>query len=190
MSREIDFSELNVDELLRNAARPSASSAPKKRHRKTPTTPPLNGAHSPSRSNIPTEQNLLSRRTLYAKTVDRILEIDMSEVRPPDNWEHFSAAERCALLPAMLCDEETREGHTPRMSDLRESGSIEQDADVIMLLHREDYYDPTKNPGAVEVNVAKQRNGPTGKVKLTFLRNILRFEDYISDASLDSFDTL
>ncbi len=85
---------------------------------------------------------------------------------------------------------ETREGHTPRMSDLRESGSIEQDADVIMLLHREDYYDPTKNPGVVEVNIAKQRNGPTGKVKLTFLREILRFEDYINDTSLDSFDTL
>ena len=39
-----------------------------------------------------------------------------------------------------------------------------------MLLHREDYYDPTKNPGVVEVDIAKQRNGPTGKVKLTFLR--------------------
>ncbi len=85
---------------------------------------------------------------------------------------------------------ETREGHTPRISDLRESGSIEQDADVIMLLHREDYYDPTKNPGVVEVDIAKQRNGPTGKIKLTFLRNILRFEDYINDASLDLFDTL
>ena len=85
---------------------------------------------------------------------------------------------------------ESREGHTPRMSDLRESGSIEQDADVILLLHREDYYDPTKNPGVVDVDVAKQRNGPTGKIRLTFLRNILRFEDHISDASLDSFDTL
>lgn len=81
---------------------------------------------------------------------------------------------------------ETREGHTPRMSDLRESGSIEQDADVIMLLHREDYYDPTKNPGVVEVNIAKQRNGPTGKIKLTFLREILRFEDYINDSAFDT----
>ncbi len=82
---------------------------------------------------------------------------------------------------------ESREGHTPRMSDLRESGSIEQDADVIILLHREDYYDPTKNPNVVEVNIAKQRNGPTGKIKLTFLREILRFEDYINDTSLDTF---
>ncbi|MBT7590416.1 MAG: replicative DNA helicase, partial [Candidatus Scalindua sp.] len=79
---------------------------------------------------------------------------------------------------------------TPRMSDLRESGSIEQDADVIMLLHRADYYDPTKNPGEVDVDVAKQRNGPTGKIKLTFRNQFLRFENYINDASLDSFDTL
>ena len=80
---------------------------------------------------------------------------------------------------------ETREGHTPRMSDLRESGSIEQDADVIILLHREDYYDPTKRPGEVDLNIAKQRNGPTGKITLTFLRNILRFEDYHPNFSSD-----
>jgi len=80
---------------------------------------------------------------------------------------------------------ETREGHTPRMSDLRESGSIEQDADVIILLHREDYYDPTKRPGEVDLNIAKQRNGPTGKVKLTFRREILRFENYQHNTSPD-----
>ena len=80
---------------------------------------------------------------------------------------------------------ETREGHTPRMSDLRESGSIEQDADVIILLHREDYYDPTKRPGEVDLNIAKQRNGPTGKVKLTFRREILRFENYQHNTSSD-----
>jgi replicative DNA helicase len=71
------------------------------------------------------------------------------------------------------------------MSDLRESGSIEQDADVIILLHREDYYDPTKRPGEVDLNIAKQRNGPTGKITLTFLRNILRFEDYHPNFSSD-----
>ena len=68
---------------------------------------------------------------------------------------------------------EGRDGHRPRMSDLRESGSIEQDADVIMLLHREDYYrmsDPDFQPDNVaEIIIAKQRNGPTGTVKLTFL---------------------
>jgi replicative DNA helicase len=80
---------------------------------------------------------------------------------------------------------ETREGHTPRMSDLRESGSIEQDADVIILLHREDYYDPAKRPGEVDLNIAKQRNGPTGKVTLTFRKEILRFENYQHNTSSD-----
>jgi replicative DNA helicase len=76
---------------------------------------------------------------------------------------------------------ETRDGHRPRMSDLRESGSIEQDADVIMLLHREDYYrmsEPDFVPDNIaEVIIAKQRNGPTGTTKLTFLNKTTRFEN-------------
>ncbi|MDE1888651.1 MAG: replicative DNA helicase [Planctomycetota bacterium] len=75
---------------------------------------------------------------------------------------------------------ESREGHKPRMSDLRESGSIEQDADVIILLHREDYYDPDKKDGTAELIIAKQRNGPVGVVKLTFRSNIMRFESLAS----------
>jgi len=80
---------------------------------------------------------------------------------------------------------ETREGHKPRMSDLRESGSIEQDADVIILIHREDYYDPQKKPNEVELNIAKQRNGPIGNVKLTFKKEILRFENWQDDDSIN-----
>lgn len=76
---------------------------------------------------------------------------------------------------------EGRDGHRPRMSDLRESGSIEQDADVIMLLHREDYYrmsEPDFVPDHIaEVIIAKQRNGPTGTVKLTFNNKCTRFEN-------------
>jgi replicative DNA helicase len=76
---------------------------------------------------------------------------------------------------------EGRDGHRPRMSDLRESGSIEQDADVIALLHREDYYrmsEPDFQPDNIaEVIIAKQRNGPTGTVKLTFLNKTTRFEN-------------
>lgn len=76
---------------------------------------------------------------------------------------------------------EGREGHKPRMSDLRESGSIEQDADVVMLLHREDYYhrgeDDYEQDNTAELIIAKQRNGPTGTVKLTFREKITRFEN-------------
>jgi replicative DNA helicase len=76
---------------------------------------------------------------------------------------------------------EGREGHRPRMSDLRESGSIEQDADVVMLLHREDYYhrgeEGYQEDNTAEVIVAKQRNGPTGAVQLTFLEKFTRFEN-------------
>ncbi len=82
---------------------------------------------------------------------------------------------------------EQREGHRPRMSDLRESGSIEQDADVIMMLHREAYYHRDEewredNPDKVnlsELIIAKQRNGPTGTVKLTWDSRSTRFCDYV-----------
>jgi len=76
---------------------------------------------------------------------------------------------------------EGREGHRPRMSDLRESGSIEQDADVIMLIHREDYYHRGETEyetnGTAELIIAKQRNGPTGTVNLAFREQCTRFEN-------------
>ncbi len=76
---------------------------------------------------------------------------------------------------------EQREGHRPRMSDLRESGSIEQDADVVMMLHREDYYhkgdEEYVDTNQAEVILAKQRNGPTGTVKLAFHGPTTRFNN-------------
>ncbi len=72
---------------------------------------------------------------------------------------------------------ENREDRRPRMADLRESGAIEQDADLVLLLHRPEYYDPNDQPGIAEVIVAKNRSGATGTAKMTFLKNITRFEN-------------
>ncbi|MBI2191512.1 MAG: replicative DNA helicase [Planctomycetes bacterium] len=71
---------------------------------------------------------------------------------------------------------ENREGNRPRMADLRESGSLEQDADVILLLYREGYYRQEEDRTA-EVIIAKQRNGPTGTVRLIFNQEYLRFDN-------------
>jgi replicative DNA helicase len=73
---------------------------------------------------------------------------------------------------------ESRTDHRPQLSDLRESGAIEQDADVVVLLLREEYYNPTpENQGIAEVNIAKQRNGPVGSLKLAFIKEYTRFEN-------------
>jgi replicative DNA helicase len=86
---------------------------------------------------------------------------------------------------------ESREGNRPRMSDLRESGSIEQDADVVMLLHREEYYhiqdedwkiDNPDKVGLAELIIAKQRNGPTGVVKLAWDSRATRFRSFDAHA--------
>ncbi|HEX8090589.1 MAG TPA: replicative DNA helicase, partial [Blastocatellia bacterium] len=73
---------------------------------------------------------------------------------------------------------ETRSEHKPQLSDLRESGAIEQDADVVCFIFREEVYNQTdENRGRAELIVAKQRNGPTGSVELAFLKEFTRFEN-------------
>ena len=72
---------------------------------------------------------------------------------------------------------ESRSDHRPQLSDLRESGALEQDADVVLLIYREDAYNrETENQNVAEIIIAKQRNGPTDTVRLAFIGKYTRFE--------------
>lgn len=74
---------------------------------------------------------------------------------------------------------ELRSNHEPILSDLRESGNIEEDADMVELIYRAEYYKETdENRGIMDIILAKNRNGPTGKVKLSFLKEFMRIENY------------
>jgi len=87
---------------------------------------------------------------------------------------------------------ETRTGNKrPTLADLRESGAIEQDADVIIFLYRDEVYnkDSDKNKGLAEIIVAKQRNGPTGDIPLSFLSYCTSFENYSDREIYDTQET-
>ena len=77
---------------------------------------------------------------------------------------------------------EQRPDHRPMLSDLRESGAIEQDADVVMFIYRDDYYHPdTEKKNISEINIAKQRNGPVGVVSLAWLPEYTKFANLERD---------
>jgi len=79
---------------------------------------------------------------------------------------------------------EDRQDHKPRLSDLRESGSIEQDADTCMMLHRPGKFDGAQADNILEIIIAKQRNGPTGEITLTWMKEYNRYENYIADVGM------
>jgi len=96
----------------------------------------------------------------------------------------FKAMARELSIPVVTISQlsravEQREDHRPRMSDLRESGAIEQDADMILLIYRDEYYHPEReeSKGKAEIIVAKNRNGPVGSVDLAFIGEYMRFEN-------------
>jgi replicative DNA helicase len=110
-------------------------------------------------------------RTLELASISRSLKGLAKELRVP-----------IVVLSQLSRASETRADHRPQLSDLRESGALEQDADVVIFIYREDQYadknaPPTESTGTAELIIAKQRNGPTGVVKLAFIREFTRFEN-------------
>jgi replicative DNA helicase len=110
-------------------------------------------------------------RTLELGSISRSLKALAKELRVP-----------VVVLSQLSRAPESRADHRPQLSDLRESGALEQDADVVMFIYREDMYADKSQPsaegdGVAELIIGKQRNGPVGVVKLAFIREYTRFEN-------------
>lgn len=143
-------------------------------------------------------RRLKSQRDIRCIIVDYLQLMSLGPVRVESRQQEITAISRyikalarelnipIVVLSQLNRSPESRDGHRPRMSDLRESGSIEQDADVVMLLHREDYYHRGEHDyrpdNTAEIIIAKQRNGPTGKVDLIFREKFTRFENAATGA--------
>jgi replicative DNA helicase len=122
---------------------------------------------------VPGGKARYENRTQEVSAISRGLKLLAKEMRVP-----VLALSQLSRAP------ESRGGdHRPQLADLRESGSIEQDADVVAFIFREEVYDPKpENEGFAELIIAKQRNGPTGKVDLAFIKRSTRFESRAGEA--------
>ncbi len=90
------------------------------------------------------------------------------------------------ICPSQLSRKvEERAGHRPMLSDLRESGSIEQDADCVMFIYRRDYYNATDHPGMAEIIIAKNRHGTTGNIKLAWRKEFANFSNYAYESGAE-----
>lgn len=137
-------------------------------------------------------------RRLKLRNNIRLVVIDYLQLIEPDNrrenrQEQVAAISRrlkglarelripVLALAQLNRNPEDRQGGKPRLSDLRESGSIEMDADTVFLLHRPEMYEPGQHEGTTEVIIAKQRNGPIGEVTLTYIKQSMRFENFTTE---------
>jgi replicative DNA helicase len=121
-----------------------------------------------------TGRGRFENRTLELASISRSLKGLAKELNVP-----------VVVLSQLSRAPESRSDHRPQLSDLRESGALEQDADVVILIYRDDVYNRDPNSadaGTAELIVAKQRNGPTGTVRLAFLREQTRFASLAAGA--------
>lgn len=153
---------------------------------------PLNFDVSPARTTL---QIMAGARRMKARGDLGLVIVDYLQLITPSGNQRESRTEAVARIsrelkriarelkvPVIALSQlnrasENREDKRPRMADLRESGAIEQDADVVLMLHRPDYYDKDDRPGEAELIIAKNRNGPTLTVPLGFVRDVGRFTD-------------
>jgi len=154
-------------------------------------TAPIHIDDTPSRNMLQitaSARRLKMRHGLGLIMIDYIQLIDSDDSRDSRQEQIAKISRRLKMLarelhvPVIALSQlnravENREDRRPRMADLRESGAIEQDADMVLLLHRPDYYDPNDQPGIAEVIVAKNRSGRTDTAKLVFIKNLTLFDN-------------